>query len=483
MGFLDVEKLSRGEDCIRCDDRWFSPTAFEDFGGKGSSKKWKASIFYENEPLQFWFEQGHLTTKGYKRKGSETTKQKKVQSSNHTSESSSEESERQSAEDTQEDDVADDDWLPGSEELGLEPEEERVGPENGREVVNSGVEQSKKAGKREMEDEDTPSVTDSRVFEEREAKLRSPTRERSVFQKEVKVVIKRLPEAKSDCQSNYMEHPLGGGRCEPLDKHALNGEDREHSPAIDDAANTHTDCSQMSDPPITQSNERKVDGQKDVGTQTGKSPTPLSGPTTSSKDIKPEIEDIASTSKHPANLSSSVALTDTGFVGSTKDDREGREETGHCGQKEKERQTREMGPEKQRHLDMSRLEASDQPFASGTTSDATSAPIQRGTEEDSIEAMCVGPLTNPKIVLVEGNYGNTDAASSGHEAAQLQVMKLERRVPQTGQTSHITQTSTMDLDQLKREKIKMQIKVLKLQEEYYTQKLKGQKKFNNFTGV
>ncbi|XP_076609323.1 uncharacterized protein LOC143334418 isoform X2 [Chaetodon auriga] len=414
MGFLDVEKLSRGEDCIRCDDRWFSPTAFEDFGGKGSSKKWKASIFYENEPLQFWFEQGHLTTKGYKRKGSETTKQKKVQSSNHTSESSSEESERQSAEDTQEDDVADDDWLPGSEELGLEPEEERVGPENGREVVNSGVEQSKKAGKREMEDEDTPSVTDSRVFEEREAKLRSPTRERSVFQKEVKVVIKRLPEAKSDCQSNYMEHPLGGGRCEPLDKHALNGEDREHSPAIDDAANTHTDCSQMSDPPITQSNERKVDGQKDVGTQTGKSPTPLSGPTTSSKDIKPEIEDIASTSKHPANLSSSVALTDTGFVGSTKG---------------------------------------------------------------------VGPLTNPKIVLVEGNYGNTDAASSGHEAAQLQVMKLERRVPQTGQTSHITQTSTMDLDQLKREKIKMQIKVLKLQEEYYTQKLKGQKKFNNFTGV
>lgn len=33
----------------------------------------------------------------------------------------------------------------------------------------------------------------------------------------------------------------------------------------------------------------------------------------------------------------------------------------------------------------------------------------------------------------------------------------------------------MDLDQLKREKIKMQLKVLKLQEEYYTQKLKNKK--------
>lgn len=35
---------------------------------------------------------------------------------------------------------------------------------------------------------------------------------------------------------------------------------------------------------------------------------------------------------------------------------------------------------------------------------------------------------------------------------------------------------TMDLDQLKKEKIKMQIKVLKLQEEYYTMKVQGFRK-------
>lgn len=34
----------------------------------------------------------------------------------------------------------------------------------------------------------------------------------------------------------------------------------------------------------------------------------------------------------------------------------------------------------------------------------------------------------------------------------------------------------MDLDQLKREKIKMQLKVLQLQEEYYTLKIKELKK-------
>ncbi|XP_076609310.1 uncharacterized protein LOC143334409 isoform X1 [Chaetodon auriga] len=222
------------------------------------------------------------------------------------------------------------------------------------------------------------------------------------------------------------------------------------------------------------------DGQREIKTERGSSPTPVSAPASSSPDIKLETEDIGSTSNHPANLSSSsvlsVTVTDTGFFGDMEDDWEEREETGHCGQKEKERRRGEMGPEMQIYR-----------------------PIQRGIEEESM-AMCVAPPTKPHSVLLECKYENTDAASSGHEAAQLQVMKLEKRAPQTAETSHITQTSykveapssrpssncdldTMDLDQLKREKIKMQIKVLRLQEEYYTQKLKGQKKFNSFTGV
>ncbi|XP_070837204.1 uncharacterized protein [Chaetodon trifascialis] len=200
------------------------------------------------------------------------------------------------------------------------------------------------------------------------------------------------------------------------------------------------------------------DGQREIKTERGGSPTPVTAPASPSPDIKLETEDIGSASNPPANLSSSsvmsVTVTDTGFFGDMEGDWEEREDMGHCGQKEKERR-REMGPELQIYR-----------------------PIQRGIEEESME-MCVGPPTKPHSVLAECKYENTDAATSGHEAAQQQVMKLEKKVPQTGQTSRMTQTSsncdldTMDLDQLKREKIKMQIKVLRLQEEYYTQKLKG----------
>lgn len=68
------------------------------------------------------------------------------------------------------------------------------------------------------------------------------------------------------------------------------------------------------------------------------------------------------------------------------------------------------------------------------------------------------------------------------------------RTPDIPQSSHTVQApsswsstswdlETMDLDQLKREKIKMQIKVLKLQEEYYTQKIKHNTKWYCFGGT
>ncbi|XP_067427441.1 cyclin-dependent kinase 11A-like [Thunnus thynnus] len=175
-GILDVRKLDRGKECIKCEGRWFAPPAFEDFGGKGHSKKWKTSIFHDNKPLQFWFEKGSLTTKGFKRRRTETAKHKKILSSDHESGSLSEESEisLQSAEDTVEDDVEDEDWHPSSEELApVTEEEERVGTEKGGEVV----EEEDKLEKGEMEDEDIPadadSDSDNHVFEVFLVKCRS----------------------------------------------------------------------------------------------------------------------------------------------------------------------------------------------------------------------------------------------------------------------------------------------------------------------
>uniref|UniRef100_A0A672RX77 Zgc:171506 n=1 Tax=Sinocyclocheilus grahami TaxID=75366 RepID=A0A672RX77_SINGR len=40
--------LSLGEECISCEGKWFTPSMFEKFGGKGHHKKWKGSIYYKS---------------------------------------------------------------------------------------------------------------------------------------------------------------------------------------------------------------------------------------------------------------------------------------------------------------------------------------------------------------------------------------------------------------------------------------------------
>nr|XP_046271372.1 uncharacterized protein LOC124073275 isoform X5 [Scatophagus argus] len=401
-GILDIEKLGRGEECIQCQDCWFSPPAFEEFGGKGSSKKWKTSIFYDNKPLQFLFEQGSLTTKGFKRRS--TTK--KTTSSRGTSESSS---------------------------------------------------------------------------EERETKLIISTPEKSALQKQVKIVIKRLPEEKTDFWSNCSKHNTQDSWCKPLDADALNEEKSQHSVcATDDSsitASTNTDPSWVSEQPtvggaeeenreeFTQSDDRKEDRQKEIKTKTEKSLTlPFAPEITSSPEIKPETKDIGPTSKHTACLTSSSALqkTQSQQIIDSKDYENANDE----------------------HADMSISEASGPVSENGNISAATS-PIQRSIKEESIEAMYGGAAKKSLSGLVDCE--NTDASNFGHDVAGLKAVKLVVRVLEASQASDAVEApsfgpstscdlDTMDLDQLRREKLKMQIKVLKLQEEYYTQKIKDNKK-------
>ncbi|CAG5897545.1 unnamed protein product [Menidia menidia] len=84
-GILVTDRLDKGEDCIECEGRMLSPTAFEEIGGRASSRKWKASISYKNKPLMFWLESGFLSTKGY-RKLPSTKTQKEIPSLNVTPE-------------------------------------------------------------------------------------------------------------------------------------------------------------------------------------------------------------------------------------------------------------------------------------------------------------------------------------------------------------------------------------------------------------
>lgn len=69
-------------------------------------------------------------------------------------------SETHSAEETEKDDVQDDNWVPCSEELEVEAEEESSGAANGGAVVDAGLDTSKEEDD-EMEDEDMPPAADN----------------------------------------------------------------------------------------------------------------------------------------------------------------------------------------------------------------------------------------------------------------------------------------------------------------------------------
>ncbi|KAG7239466.1 hypothetical protein INR49_028937 [Caranx melampygus] len=114
-------------------------------------------------------------------------------------------------------------------------------------------------------------------------------------------------------------------------------------------------------------------------------------------------------------------------------------------------------------------------------------------EETECESSCPEPEQpeeghSPKPLSEQAdNPTDTDATTNDHEAAQIQMMNQETRNPQPTRSPDMEEVSssrcsaginldTMDLDQLKKEKIKMQIKVLKLQEQYYTMKVQGFRK-------
>ncbi|XP_071330314.1 myb-like protein X isoform X2 [Trachinotus anak] len=462
-GTLDVEKLARGEECIQSEGSWFSPPAFEDFAGKGSSKKWKVSIFHEGKPLQILFDP------------------KKILSPHRLSESSSEASEIQSTEETEEDDVQDDDWLPGSEELALEAEGgERAGPENGGDVVDSGDDKNKeeedKTEMGETEDEEVPAVTvnanDNNVFEEMKTRLIISTSGKTVLRPSV-VVLRRLGEAKSDRQSTCTEHSEEDSWCKPMEDTQSEEESQHNGSAIDDLYDTtatQTDTCQMSDVPAIvcfkkerdERNERK-DGQTEI--QRENSPGPLSAAATSSN---PDT--------HTENHITSSVTGDMRDIWEEKEDEV--LETERCEKTERERK-------KEEHLDMSSSEASVQPSATVNIRDATSntATTQWSIKDKSTETM--SHSSKPQSVHI-------DATTCGSDAAKLRTMVQETRDPQTTQASdtHYSDMEegpsskrsasinldTVDLDQLKREKIKMQLKILKLQAEYYTLKIQEFKK-------
>nr|XP_046187373.1 nuclear body protein SP140-like protein [Oncorhynchus gorbuscha] len=65
---LNRDKLAKGEKCIVVQGRWFTPSGFEEFGGKKSRKNWKYSIRCRDTTLEKLIQEGHLTSPDFKRR-------------------------------------------------------------------------------------------------------------------------------------------------------------------------------------------------------------------------------------------------------------------------------------------------------------------------------------------------------------------------------------------------------------------------------
>ncbi|XP_039466988.1 glutamic acid-rich protein-like isoform X2 [Oreochromis aureus] len=170
-GILDVEKLKKGEACIEYKGCLYSPPEFEKLAGKEPCRKWKSTIFYNELPLQFWFEEGYLTTTGYR------PKKKKRKSCDST-----EESEEDHVDDEDEDEEREDEHM----------DEEDVGGDE------SSSEDDEDEESDNDEDETAPAVasnhTDSSDIKERVTATIPTPGKHALQMKEVKGIINILPE-------------------------------------------------------------------------------------------------------------------------------------------------------------------------------------------------------------------------------------------------------------------------------------------------
>ncbi|KAM3597336.1 uncharacterized protein V6R79_003231 [Siganus canaliculatus] len=489
-GIMDVDMLQRGEDCIRYNDEWISPPAFEELGGKASSKKWKSTIFYEDKPLQFWFKQGHLTTRGYKRRSNGIPKQIQTPPSPPTSDSSSEESEP--------DDVNDDNGSPKRQKLEGAASESLAfseltesGADTSREEVDTGIEPELDS----EEDEDmTADAGNIQTADEWEALIKSAQ------QREPRVFIKRhqfissdqvsedllridcpnvFLKVNADCQYNRTEHLPE--ETKPLNERRQNKEDIEsnHSSI---ASNTD-DIQNMDD---AMSAPEKINTTDAITDTTGASSTEsqelvkcerdnnTSATTSGTEDAQLRVKEIWSLAPEPPDDAQSPdRMEDPPSQHSSSRD----EDTMDLDQLRREKITIEIR--------VLRLKEEYLALKIKNLKNVSSEITHNGT---------AGASSTESQELVECERdNNTSATTSGTEDAQLRVKEIWSLAPETNQPPDDTQShdrmedppsqhsssrdeNRMDLDQLRREKITIEIRVFRLLEEYLAMEIKNLKK-------
>lgn len=427
IGLLDVKMLQAGAACIKCDGQLLTPPAFEFLAGKSAAKKWKASIFYKKKPLKFWFEKGYLSTKGYKW-GSRNGAKNIFQSNCEPEEVSEGDSDMGS-----EGDVKDVTWLSSSEDQEEETGDKREGSGKEGAAVNGEHPESKsEAINLENWDSDDYDFTDisgssgdQTVIVEEEPTVISTTPEKLGLQKEPKIIIHRLPVVKSEDDTNGVEHPQ-----EALGANAPNAEvTDDNSATLDDLYFTS----------VTQNQQSSRAGRA-RGRQSSTRPDQQIGIKTETPSYEEEYEELRM----------------------------------FCGNKDSEVRKKEC-------LDVSISQYNNQQRAAEGGDLTSMAAPEQPLITENIFPPTLSPISKRLCVLVHQDHT--------HVAPQLQQITSDIRIAQTSGASDMAEASlgalpgsdeeTMDLYQLKREKIKMQLRVLKLQAEYYNFKLSELKRLKN----
>ncbi|KAJ0058209.1 hypothetical protein NL108_009097 [Boleophthalmus pectinirostris] len=411
-GILHVENLESGqEDCIESEGRWFSPSGFEQFGGKGSHKKWKNTITYKNQPLNFWIDHRYLNPLPNRRRtfrASEPSEHKK----SHPEESEDKNNHK-----------------------------EEVGPD-------------------EQPAETSEDHTDGQNEEQKNDTIDIASR---VSQRKPLLILHRLD-------------PLQG------DFHLL----------LNDVVLLQNGSGSMSTE--TQSNE-KVDTNEDEETQSKENVNTNEDKEMRSKEKVDTNEDEEMQSNENVDTNEDEEMQSNENVDTNEDEEMQNNENVDTNEDE-EMQSKEKADtnedENPEPVETSEPQGETLLYCSDTENEEQ-VEVEHMPIEDTVifQDQGVGTISLEEIIIENIKISQIDLESVKVDATPPNVIieesaQIIERPPQEENPSTVldepsatAQTSSevdfMDLEQLKKEKIKWQIKVLKLQEEYYSlqiQKLK-----------
>ncbi|CAI5674711.1 unnamed protein product [Oreochromis niloticus] len=567
-GILDVEKLKKGEACIEYKGCLYSPPEFEKLAGKEPCRKWKSTIFYNELPLQFWFEEGYLTTTGYR------PKKKKRKSCDSTEESEEDHVDDEDEDEEREDEHMDEEDVGGDESSSEDDEDEESDndeDETAPAVASNHTDSSDikervtatipTPGKHALEMKEVkgiinilpektrhhPDMPRSEVTENpRDVAKNTAIKQQNVNKepekkrkkttsstistpvkpalkiKEEKGVVNSLPERARDhpdmTRSEVTENPRDVAKNTPIKQQNVKKQPEEelqerkedhveHEDEDEEQEDEHIDEDNVGDDEPRAEKDEDEEGDNDED----KSVPSVASNHTDSSDIKErvtatiptpgqhalemkEVKGIINilpekTRHHPDMPRSEVSGNNKDVAKNTAIKQQ------NVKQPEKKRKKTTSStistpvkpalkikevkgvvnslPEKAGdHPDMTRSEVTENPRDVAKNTAIKQQNVKKQPEE-KLRPSC-------EALPVSDECEHKDVPCSGHSVAEVQSMMpemsvdmSEARLPGPSASSGL---NTMDLDQLKRKKIKMQLKVLKLQEEYYTLKIKELKK-------